>query len=96
MQKKITKQTAMHVAQVARIDLTEKEAKQMEKDLNSILYAFKELDKADVKNTEPTYHPMPLADVLRDDMLEKCFTHEEALGNTAHKEQGFFKGPKAI
>ena len=70
--------------------------KQMEKDMNSILDAFKDLDKAPVKGAKPTFHPVPLENVLREDVPEKCFTHEEALGNTAHKENGFFKGPKAV
>jgi aspartyl-tRNA(Asn)/glutamyl-tRNA(Gln) amidotransferase subunit C len=93
---KITRRTVEHAAGAARLELTEKETKQMEKDLNSILSAFRELDRAPVKGIEPTFHPLPLQDVLREDNPEKCFTHEEALGNTAHKEQGFFKGPKAV
>jgi aspartyl-tRNA(Asn)/glutamyl-tRNA(Gln) amidotransferase subunit C len=93
---KITRKTVEKVAKTARLDLSEKETKQMEKDLNSILSAFKELDRAPVKNAKPTFHPIPLQDVLREDVQEKCFTHEEALGNTEHKENGFFKGPKAV
>ena len=100
MQKKpakiVTRETVEHVARVARLELTEKEISQMEKDLNNILSAFKELDKADVKGIEPSFHPMLITDVTRADVPEKCFTPEEALGNTKHKERGFFKGPKAV
>ena len=100
MQKKggkiVTLKTVEHVAQVARLKLTEKEKELMEKDLNNILGAFREMDKADVKGVEPTFQPLPSENVLREDTPEKCFTPEEALGNTQHKERGFFKGPKAV
>ncbi len=92
----VTRETVEHVARVARLELTEKEVKEMEKDLNNILSAFRELDKADVKGIEPSFHPLPVQDVFREDVPEKCFTPEEALGNTEHKERGFFKGPKAV
>ena len=100
MQKKaakiVTRQTVEHVARIARLELTEQEIKQFEKDLNNILSAFKDLDKAPVKNIEPSFHPLSITDVTREDIEEKCFTPEEALGNTEHKERGFFKGPKAV
>ncbi len=97
MQKKIiTRQTVEHVARTARLDLAEKEIAQMEKELNSILTAFKDLDRAPIKGVEPSFHPLPVKDVLREDVQEQCFTPEQALGNTQHKERGFFKGPKAV
>lgn len=92
----VTRQTVEHAARIARLELTEQEIKQFEKDLNSILDAFRDLDKADVKGVEPSFHPLPVTDVLRDDVPETCFTQEQALGNTAHKERGFFKGPRAV
>lgn len=94
--KLITRETVEHVARIARLDLTEKEAEQMEKDLNNILAAFKDLDRAPVNKVEPSFQPLPVTDVLREDVIEKCFTPEEALGNTKHRERGFFKGPRAV
>jgi len=92
----VTRETVEHVARVARLELTEKEISSMEKDLNNILSAFKDLDKAPVGKEEPSFHPILITDVTREDVPEKCFTPEEALGNTRHKERGFFKGPKAV
>lgn len=92
----ITRQTVEKVAKIAKIYLTEKEKVQMEKELNSILIAFKELEKAPVKKLEPSFHPISVKDVFREDEIEKCFSHEEALGNTIHKERNYFKGPKSV
>ncbi|MCK4555719.1 MAG: Asp-tRNA(Asn)/Glu-tRNA(Gln) amidotransferase GatCAB subunit C, partial [Candidatus Aenigmarchaeota archaeon] len=35
-------------------------------------------------------------DVLREDVEEPCLSQESALANAVHKENGFFKGPKAM
>ncbi|MCX6816247.1 MAG: Asp-tRNA(Asn)/Glu-tRNA(Gln) amidotransferase subunit GatC [Candidatus Aenigmarchaeota archaeon] len=91
---KISEDTVMHVAKLARINLTPKEAKKYQKDMNEILAAFKVLK--DVKANRPSFHPMDVKDVLRKDELEKCLPREEALKNTKHKERGYFKGPKAV
>jgi aspartyl-tRNA(Asn)/glutamyl-tRNA(Gln) amidotransferase subunit C len=60
----ITSKTVEHVAEVARLDLGDMEKKDLEKDLNNILVAFKSLDKAPIKTIEPTFHPLPLQNVL--------------------------------
>ena len=92
---KISGDVIEHVARIARLDLTIKEKKKFQRDLNDILDAFKDLDKANPK-CEPSFQPMEIKDVFRNDEIGKCLTHEKALQNTKHKEKGFFKGPKAV
>jgi len=91
---KITEETVERVAKLARIELTAREVKKFEKDLNDILAAFKTLDEAPM--SEPSFQPIKMQNVMRDDEPETCLTNEEALRNTKHKEKGFFKGPKAV
>ena len=91
---KITEETVECVAKLARIELTAREVKKFEKDLNDILAAFKTLDEAPM--SEPSFQPIKMQNVMREDEPEKCLTNEEALRNTKHKEKGFFKGPKAV
>ncbi len=92
----ITPAVIDHVASLARLELTDQEKKKFLRDLNEILAAFRDLDKIDTKNVEPSFQPLPLSDVMRDDAIEKCITQERALFNTEHKEKGFFKGPKVV
>ena len=92
---KISLETLEHVAKIARINLTSEEKKRFQKDLNEILAAFKELDKADAK-CAPSFQPLDIKDVFRDDVAGKCLTQEKALANTKHREKGFFRGPKAV
>ena len=91
---KITEETVKHLAHLARLDLTAGEAKKFQKDLNDILAAFKTLDEA--PTAEPSFQPIPMENVMREDIAEKCLPNEIALKNTKHKEKGFFRGPKAI
>ena len=85
----------MHVAHLARLNLTKKEAKMYQEDLNNILSAFKDLEKAKA-NVPPSFHPLDVRDVFRQDNEEECLKREKALANTKHKEDGFFKGPRAV
>ncbi len=92
---KINIDTVRHVAKLARLELTDSEAKKFSKDLNEILAAFAVLDKAKT-NEKPSFQPLPVKDVMRDDEEEKCLTQQEALANTRHKENGYFKGPRVV
>lgn len=92
----VSEETVRHVAASARLNFTDEEIKKFQKDLNNILDAFKDLQKVDVKNVQPSFQPIPIKDVLRDDVMESCLDHSKALANTQHKEKGAFKGPRAV
>ncbi len=89
--------TIEKVAKTARLNLTEAEAKKYAKDLGEILDAFKTLDKASTKGVKPTFQPVEVKNVLREDKIEEGLKQGEALANSKkNKEQGFFKGPRAV
>jgi len=84
------------VAKVARLELTEAEKKKFERDMDDILKAFSTLDKAKTDGIEPAFQPIETKNALRDDVVEECLSQEDALSNTPHKENGYFKGPKVV
>ncbi len=84
------------VAKVARLQLTESEKKKFERDMNDILKAFSTLDKAKTDGVEPAFQPIETKNALREDVIEESLSQEEALANSVHKENGFFKGPKVV
>lgn len=92
--KKMTEETVEHVAAIARLKLTASEVKKFQKDLTEILAAFKTLDEAPA--AEPSFQPIAMENVMREDIIEESLPREIAMKNTKHKEKGFFKGPKAI
>lgn len=92
---KVTPDIVRKVAKIARLELSEAEVKKFSKDMNEILAAFKELDKAKA-NVEPSFQPLEIRDIVREDKQEAVLSQSEALANTKHKEKGFFKGPRAV
>ena len=57
---------------------------------------FAQLDKIDVKNTEPSFHPIKLENVTRDDIIQPSLTQDQALSLTPHKQDGYFKGSRIL
>jgi len=92
---KISIEIVKHVAELARLNLTDKEIKKFQKELNEILLAFKDLDDARA-NCKPSFQPIEMKNVVREDEVEESWNQEKALSQTKHKQDGFFKGPRAI
>ena len=67
----ISKQDVQHIAKLARIELTEKEVEQLQKDLSSILDYFKVLEKVDISKVEPMTHSVFLENITRADQVIK-------------------------
>ncbi|NOQ56343.1 MAG: Asp-tRNA(Asn)/Glu-tRNA(Gln) amidotransferase subunit GatC [Nanohaloarchaea archaeon] len=84
------------VANIARLELTAEEKTYLEKDLNNILDSFKKLEKVNTDKTEPTFQPVEVKNITRDDKIEKGLKQKESLKNAKETEDGYFKGPKAI
>lgn len=84
------------VAKNARLNLSEEEKKIFLPQLQEILDAFSVLDDLDVSKEKPSFQPIGIKNVWREDKVGKCLTQEEALSNTNHRKDGYFKGPKVI
>ena len=96
MKVEINKKLIEHVAEVARLKLTDKEIEKFSKELKEIIEAFSKLDEVSTKGIETSLQAVELKNMLRQDKEEKSFTQEQALSQTHHKKDGYFKGPKAI
>ena len=93
---RIDNQIIEKVAQNARLKLTKKEIEEITPQLSEILQAFSKLDELDTENVNPSFQPIKLKNVLREDKEKQSLTQEEILSNTKHKKDGFFKCPKVI
>jgi len=90
----INKELLEKIAKNARLKLSESEKEEFESQLSDILKHFQTLDQLDTKNAEPSFQPVNIPAVFREDKTGKCLTQDQALSNTKHKKDGFFKGPK--
>ncbi|MBN2330380.1 MAG: Asp-tRNA(Asn)/Glu-tRNA(Gln) amidotransferase subunit GatC [Candidatus Aenigmarchaeota archaeon] len=92
----IDKKTVKKVAGIARLNLTEGELRRFSEDLVSVLDAFNVIGKVSTKDVRPTFQPVDIKNVAREDKIEPCIPQREALANTGNKEEGHFKGPKVV
>lgn len=93
---KVDKELIQHIAGLARLRLTEAEINKFLPQLKEILQAFSELDKVDTDNTEPSFQPVELKNMLREDKIKPSLSQEGSLSNSKEKKDGYFKGPMAV
>jgi aspartyl-tRNA(Asn)/glutamyl-tRNA(Gln) amidotransferase subunit C len=89
----ITRADVVHVARLARLELSDDELERMREQLAAILDAVGKVAELDLEGVEPTAHPLDLVNVLADDLPRPCLTREEALANAPDPEDGFFGVP---
>lgn len=92
----VDKELIKKVAENSRLNLTESEINEFLPQLKEVLENFKLLQKAPTNNLEPSFQPIEIKNITREDKVEEGLSQEEALRNTKHKQDGYFKGPKAI
>ena len=85
-----------HVAEVARLKLTEEEIRKFLPQLMEALEFFSQLQEVNTENVNPSFQPVEIKNVMREDEEKKCLSQDEALSLTEHKKDGHFKGPRAV
>jgi aspartyl-tRNA(Asn)/glutamyl-tRNA(Gln) amidotransferase subunit C len=85
-----------YVARLARINLTEAEAKVFQKQLDDVLNYVEKLRQADVSHVQAAAHTLPIFNVLREDASRDWFTADQALTNAPRQANGLFVVPKVV
>lgn len=93
---KIDQELIKRVAKNARLELTDKELKDFEKQFKEILEYFTLIQDADTKNVKESFHPIEIKNHLREDIIKDSLSQDDALKNARHQSNNYFKGPKAI
>ncbi|MFO8015475.1 MAG: Asp-tRNA(Asn)/Glu-tRNA(Gln) amidotransferase subunit GatC [Candidatus Woesearchaeota archaeon] len=93
---KVDRELILKVAANAKLELTEKELDEFLPQLSEVLEFFSHIDSIDTKGVEPSMQPLDIRNLMRDDEVEESLSQEEALSNTEHKKDGYFKGPRAV
>ena len=85
-----------HVAKTARLNLSEDEIKRFLPQLKEALEFFSKLSEANTDDIRPSFQPVEIKNVMREDTEKECLSQDDALSLTEHKKDGYFKGPKVI
>ena len=91
----ITRDEVLHVARLARLELTDGEIDRFTEQLSAILEAVAKVSELDLSHVEPTAHPLDLVNVWAEDEPRPSPPVDEALANAPDRQDGFFKVPPA-
>jgi len=84
------------VARLARLDLTADELEHYTDQLAAILDHAADIEALDLDGVEPMTHPVPLINVLREDIEVPCLDRDEVLAAAPAAESGRFKVPPIL
>ena len=91
----ISRAEVLHVAQLARLALSEQEVERFGAQLSAILEAVGKVGELELAEVEPTSHPLELANAWGEDELQRSLEPGEALANAPDRERDFFRVPPA-
>jgi aspartyl-tRNA(Asn)/glutamyl-tRNA(Gln) amidotransferase subunit C len=87
----ITPDTVRHLASLARILVTDKEVETLAAELNVIVDAVAAVNKAVSGDVVATSHPIPMANVFREDEVRPSLTQAQALSGAPDSAEGRFR-----
>ena len=91
----ISREDVLHVARLARLELSDAEVERFQEQLSAILEAVSKVQELDLSDVPPTSHPLDVVNVWREDEPRPSLPREEALANAPASEDGMFRVPPA-
>jgi aspartyl-tRNA(Asn)/glutamyl-tRNA(Gln) amidotransferase subunit C len=92
----ITAEEVRHVAELAKLALSDEELERSGYELNRILAYFRELQEVDTEDVPITSHAIPMVNVLREDEARPSLPAEEVVANAPDGVDVFFRVPRII
>jgi aspartyl-tRNA(Asn)/glutamyl-tRNA(Gln) amidotransferase subunit C len=83
----------LHVARLARLELTEEEVDRMAVELSHVLDHIEKIRELDLDGVEPTSHVVDVVNALRPDVPEPSLPREVALQSAPEPLEGGFGVP---
>lgn len=96
MSERLSPDVVAHVAQLARLDLTDDELALYTRQLAAVLEHAADVEALDVGDVPPTAHPLSLVNVLRADVPRPCLDRDEVLAMAPATEDGRFRVPRIM
>jgi aspartyl-tRNA(Asn)/glutamyl-tRNA(Gln) amidotransferase subunit C len=93
---RISTDQVKHVANLARLAITEEEANRLTQQLDNIITYAEQLNEVDTDHVEPTSHVLEIKNVMREDVAKPGLPNEEVLKNAPDHQDGQIKVPPII
>lgn len=92
----LTTDVVAHLADLARIALTDEELQRYSGQLEQIMGAIEKVGEVAAEETVPMSHPQPMVNVTRPDENKPCLDREEVLAQAPAVEDDRFRVPQIL
>ena len=92
----ISRDDVAHLAKLARIEMNDSELDHLAKDMDVILGAVARVQEVASADVLPTSHPIPVNNVVREDVVRPSLTPQEALSGAPAQSEDRFKVPQIL
>jgi aspartyl-tRNA(Asn)/glutamyl-tRNA(Gln) amidotransferase subunit C len=89
----ISREDVLHVASLARLDLTEDEVERLTVELGAIIEAVSKVSELDLADVPPTSHPLALVNAWAEDEPQPSLPLEDVFANAPAREADLFRVP---
>jgi aspartyl-tRNA(Asn)/glutamyl-tRNA(Gln) amidotransferase subunit C len=89
----IDREQVLHVARLARLELSDEEVERMSSELSGVLDHVDKISELDLEGVEPTSHVVALENVLRADEPRPSWPLERVLEEAPDPAAGAFRVP---
>jgi aspartyl-tRNA(Asn)/glutamyl-tRNA(Gln) amidotransferase subunit C len=96
MAERLSRDDVLHVAKLARLQLSDEEVDLFTEQLAAVLEHAADVAALDTTDVPPTAHPMPLENVIRRDEVTASLDRDEVLREAPEAEDGRFKVPPIL
>lgn len=92
----IDKKAIEHIANLARLKISDVEAQEYSDQLGKALKHFEQIAKVDTTGVEPMITPTDIETYWREDKVQADYTAEEMTANAPDKAGNLFKVPPVV
>lgn len=91
----ISREEVLHVARLARLELSDDEVSKFQEQLSAIIDAISKVSELDLSDVPPTAHPLEIANTWAEDEPRPSLTLDEVFANAPDRDDDYFKVPPA-
>jgi aspartyl-tRNA(Asn)/glutamyl-tRNA(Gln) amidotransferase subunit C len=91
----ITRDEVLHVARLARLELTDDEVTMFQEQLSDILEAVSKVAELDLSDIPPTAHPLEIRNAWAEDIARPSLEKDEVFANAPDRDGDLFRVPPA-
>ena len=92
----ITREEVLHVAKLARLELTDDEVERLTGELSAILEAVSKVSELDLSDVPPTSHPLELVNGFGEDEPRESLSLDQVFANAPAREGDLFTVPPTV